>query len=107
MSIYRQTVAETDLIVEGLPVKSIEYSCGTENGRDGKIAFGILVASKGVIMVISMVVAFDTRSLKFKKHRENIWVGISLYAVAVLGVIGIICYQFILQQVSGIMLFYC
>ena len=82
-------------------MRFVEFNCRANRSINQQIVIGIIIASKVVILVISMVIAFDSRSLKFKKHRENIWVGISLYTVAVLGGIGIICHQFILQQVIG------
>ena len=102
ISIYRQRIDEIGKVIDGIPVRSIEYNCRARNSVDHRIVIGILIAFKALIMVMSMVIVFDTRSLKYKNHRENIWVGISLYSVAVLGVIGIISHQFILQQVRDL-----
>ena len=80
-------------------MRSVEFNCRANSSINQQIVIGIIIASKVVILVISMVLGFETRSLNFKKHKENIFVGISLFTVAVLGAIGIICHQFILQQV--------
>ncbi|KAI6654168.1 gamma-aminobutyric acid (GABA) type B receptor [Oopsacas minuta] len=85
-------------IVQGLPVLVIEYNCGVTDEVSERVVIALLITSKVVILVVAMVIAFDTRSLKFRKHRENVWVGISIYTVAILGIVGIICYQFILRQ---------
>ena len=86
-------------IQNGLPELIIEYNCGVELEINERVIISLVIISRVIVLVVAMVIAFDTRSLKFRKHRENVWVGISLYTVAVLGLVGIVCHQFILRQV--------
>ena len=86
-------------IQNGLPELIIEYNCGAELEINERVIISLVIISRVIVLVVAMVIAFDTRSLKFRQHRENIWVGISLYTVAVLGLVGIVCHQFILRQV--------
>ena len=96
---FSRTTDSLSTIQNGLPELIIEYNCGVEQEINERIIISLVIIAKVIVLVVAMVIAFDTRSLKFKKHRENVWVGISLYTVAVLGLIGIVCYQFILRQV--------
>ena len=68
---FRRTTDSLSTIQDGLPELVIEYNCGVELELNERIIVSLVVISKVLVLMVAMVIAFDTRSLKYKKHREN------------------------------------
>ena len=60
--------------------------CRATNSRARFIWLGILLAYKGILLIIGLFLAFETRKVKIRQLNDSKLIGMSVYGIVVLSV---------------------